>query len=178
MVAFVFLERREASSPILNMMWSRCLALVRNPAVPYCKHNPSGFGWRLECLDTSWNRAISETQRKERRAWEQSRWAQSHIPYCFSNNCVKVVVSKPRKLSATRSIHSSCWPSRFTLSYQVRLFTQSHFVCGPIFSRFERFINGVSCINCCECFEPLKPNSRGVSVWSSGNVSILLWGTT
>lgn len=64
MVAFVFLDRREASSPILNMMWSRSLALVLNPAVPYCKHNPSGFEWKLDCLDTSSNIAIFQTNKQ------------------------------------------------------------------------------------------------------------------
>ena len=53
MVALVFLERSAASRPILNMMWSRCLALLLKPAVPYCKSNPSGLGWRLDHLDTS-----------------------------------------------------------------------------------------------------------------------------
>lgn len=64
MVAFVFLDRRVASSPILNMMWSRSLALVLNPAVPYCKHNPSGFEWKLDCLDTSSNTAIFQTNKQ------------------------------------------------------------------------------------------------------------------
>lgn len=61
MVAPVFLERREASSPIRNMTWSRSLALVLNPAVPYCKHKPAGLARQLERADTSSNTPIYKT---------------------------------------------------------------------------------------------------------------------
>lgn len=60
MVDLVFLERSVASSPILNMTWSSCVAMVLNPAVPYCRTNPGGFGCRLELLLTSGNKAATE----------------------------------------------------------------------------------------------------------------------
>lgn len=58
-VALVFLERSVASSPMRNMMWSRCSALVLKPAVPYCRTRPAGFGCSADFWDTSSNWAMT-----------------------------------------------------------------------------------------------------------------------
>ena len=73
MVARVFLERSVASRPMRNMTWSRSLALVLNPAVPYCSTRASGFVWRADFRDTSSNCAIPDRRQRSDDDWLRPR---------------------------------------------------------------------------------------------------------